>query len=428
MTTPTLTEQQREWVSTVETTMRCALFIKAGLGKTAVALEVMRRHPDLIWVVFARRAHLPTWTKEMLKWWNNLPNPPRVMLHSVDSPPENCPDQLYGVVIDETYFVKNHRSGRYKAMRRWCDGACAVILANANPVVVSVMDAWAQMRLVIGPGHTSALQMRSTYFLRDLQGFGFHELPGACTSYRQHPAVQRHSIWHHPPTEKSVRHIVMRFPMMVRQRELYEKVQHNLMVRLFGEEISYRFKMEQLIRMHQISSGAFPFVTKRRRSILAYLQCRKLKWLVSYVDKHPRMNIVIWCAYRHEVQRIAQLLDCSSVIGKTSHTGRQPNVVVSTLDMGMSTNRFGQFPVAIYFSENYKFFFKSQTRYRNDRADSQHENVTYWYLLTKNTIDEYIHDTLRKRNMTERLLFNDSSLKKYLTNNQQKAKMEQHEN
>jgi len=63
----------------------------------------------------------------------------------------------------------------------------------------------------------------------------------------------------------------------------------------------------------------------------------------------------------------------------------------------MATNRFSNFPIAIYYSQNYKFFMRAQSRYRNDRQDSEHENVTYYYLLCRDSMDEYIYETVRKK-------------------------------
>lgn len=167
------------------------------------------------------------------------------------------------------------------------------------------------------------------------------------------------------------------------------------------------------MRLHQICGGSLPMVTASGMSKLYHVNCGKIEWLRNFIlDKQ---GVVIWCAYRHEALRISHDLKIPYIMGGDTTASPSDKVIVSTLDMGMSTNRFSQFPYAVYYSQNYKYFLRSQSRYRIDREDSEHENVFYYYLLCPGTIDDYIHGTIRQRGMTARKLFNDPSLKKWLT-------------
>jgi hypothetical protein len=420
-----LTTYQESWITFIKQAgYRTGLFCKQGSGKTAVLLKAMMQRPDLRWHIFLRKAHFKTWQDEIPKWTGAIAldnwepdvfsrgsGEPFCFLHSVDSHEKwgKFPANI-GVVIDESYYSKGYTCARYRALLGVCDNANAVLLANGDPVVVSVMDLWSQMRLVIGKGHLTATDMRNNYFVRDLRGFGMAELPEASKLYRTHPAVVKHSIWYHPPSNKKVRHVTVRLPMVSpKAKSMYAEIKKDLETTVGDHNIQYKHAMEKMIRLHQICGGTIPLVMNDK-PYLAEFHTAKLWWLKKFLSTY-KGNLVVWCAYRHEVKRLCSVFPDSVGYMGGQKIDKLPRLVFATQDMGVSTNIFSQFPVAVYYSANYKFFLRSQSRYRIDRADSKHDSVTYYYLVIKETIDEYIHSTLKQRGTTLQELFN---VKKFL--------------
>jgi hypothetical protein len=254
--------------------------------------------------------------------------------------------------------------------------------------------------------------VRQKYFVTNLQGFGFEELPEAAELYKNHPVVKKHSIWYHPPSTRKVIHKIVKLTLGHKQREHYTAIVKDMETEVRGVRQEYSYAMEKMMRLHQICGGHLPFFDDKRKPCLGELFTAKLSWLLLFLNLHDE-KVVIWCMYRHEVLRIQKYLkswnmSCGVYMGGKNKANEIANhtVVAATLDMGVSTNIFSQFPIAIYYSENYKFFLRSQSRYRTDRADSKHDTVTYYYLQCRDTIDEYIYASIRQRSMTARKLFN----------------------
>lgn len=408
-----LNEVQRGWVAKIQAAdYRCALFARAGLGKTAVALKCVEL-TQMSWYVFTRRSYFDTWHKECAKW---LPAElwPNVYMRSVDKwDTTEWRSAAYGVIIDESYHVKGHRSARHLALRRICDNASAVIILNQDPYVKSVHDLWAQMRLVLGGSHLTSQQLRSLYFVQDLQGFGFHEKPTAAESYRARKDIDAHAIFHWPASKRKVETRTVELSLTPKQKAAYQEVAQEMQVTCAGEKVEYRHMMEKTTRLHQICGGILPL----EKQVVMLPSC-KIWWLTGFLARE-KGKVVVWCAYRAEVRRLVTLLEraLNEPVG-TYMGGEKPDiyarVVVATTSMGVSTNAFSQFPTAIYFSQNWKLYYKSQSMGRNDREDSKHTTVRYFNLICRNTIDSYIFESLQARGVTARKLFDVKKITNFL--------------
>lgn len=417
---------------------RCALFCKAGSGKTPVIIEVIKEHPSLVWYILVRSSHLPTWLEEIGKWtaWELADRPTEGATYTYHRSPATQHDfpcfihlckidtlslqrwrpdkeENYGVVIDESYYVKGYRSARYRTARAWCDPACAVLLANQDPLPESLMDLWAQMRLVIGSSHPRATEIRELYYKKDVRGFGFHELDNAVEQYRKRKDVQDHSLFYSPASEKRIHTRKILLPLSKLQQLAYRSIKNSYEVRVEDETVEYRNGLEVMMRMHQVCGGCLPYNMK-----LGYFQSAKVDWLLRYITANPKQKVIVWCAYRHEVDRLYSLLPGSCAHKGTVVSGNPDACVhISTEHLGVSTNKYANFPTAIYFSEAWQYFLRSQSRGRIDRHNSKHSALTYIYLLCKDTIDEEIYAKMHTRREQTRKLFTTEEIKKFLLTN-----------
>lgn len=172
---------------------RGVLAIKMGFGKTAIVLEAIRRKLEdnrnlRVLVVAPKRVAEETWPSEISKWSNFsdityslisgnasmrkllMKFPVNVTIVSRDLVAwyvENTDDLYFDmIVMDELTSFKNHKSVRFKAMRKLCSLAPSVIGMTGTPTSNGFLDLWAQIYLIDGGARLGkyVTRYRNTYF------------------------------------------------------------------------------------------------------------------------------------------------------------------------------------------------------------------------------------------------------------------------
>lgn len=170
-------EYQRRAIAWVEDHPRCLLFLDMGLGKTVsvlTAVQRMLRHGEVerVLVVAPKKVAESTWTQEAEKWDHlsltvvgvtgdarqrraALATPADVHVMGRDNVVWYM-DEAKGklgydmVVIDELTSFKNHRSLRFKALRRALPQASRVVGLTGTPTPNGLRDLWAQVYCIDG--------------------------------------------------------------------------------------------------------------------------------------------------------------------------------------------------------------------------------------------------------------------------------------
>lgn len=374
-------------------------------------LEIIRRHPELKWFVFTRRKEVLTWEYESNKW--DMYG--QFTMLSLDKGYEGMrpPPNTYGVIVDESYHIKNNQSVRYRRLHYWTRSASSVIIANGTPIVKELWDLWAQVRLVIQGDHPNAMLMRQLYYHADAQGFGFYEQTGALKRYMERDDVKRHAIFFNPPSDKVSKHVQVNIKLTPEQVRMYRKLKEKLRLEVGNYRIEYQHKLAQAIKLHQITGGTITLAVKDTM-VVGRINARKLFWLKSNLPRLRKNGVVIWCAYREEVQRIHDEFAIPMLMGGVNQVKPDSDAVVATTDMGTGTNIFGQFNTAVYYSLTYKYFMFDQSRKRIDRKDSNHENLFYYYLICPDTIDEFVFKVLMERKQLATNVFSVAMINAYM--------------
>lgn len=159
---------QRDVAGRLVATPRGQLVVLSpGLGKTAVSVVAADRvvPPEEKVLVVAPASLLETWRREIAKWqevpgsvyvvrgapeWE-LASEARWIVASWDKVARD-PD-LFGsgwplVILDESVMVKNHKSKRFKGIKKLRKGVDRVWLLSGNPTTRHADDLWAQLHLI----------------------------------------------------------------------------------------------------------------------------------------------------------------------------------------------------------------------------------------------------------------------------------------
>ncbi len=163
---------QSRAIAWVESHPRCLLFLDMGLGKSIVTLTAVQnlsRHGEVgrVLVIAPKKVAESTWSTEAAKW-NHLDL--RVSVACGDARKRGAAldseadvyvigrdsvvwlsDRYKGrlpfdmVVIDELTSFKNHRSLRFKALRKGLAGVGRVVGLTGTPAPNGLIDLWAQV-------------------------------------------------------------------------------------------------------------------------------------------------------------------------------------------------------------------------------------------------------------------------------------------
>lgn len=165
-------EYQKRATAWVEDHPRCLLFLDMGLGKTVsvlTAVQNMVRHAEVerVLVIAPKKVAESTWGTEAEKWDHltirvtSIMGRSRKRLRLLEEPTEvhvigrDCVTWLLNttngrldydmVVIDELTSFKNHRSLRFKALRKALPGVERVVGLTGTPTPNGLKDLWAQV-------------------------------------------------------------------------------------------------------------------------------------------------------------------------------------------------------------------------------------------------------------------------------------------
>lgn len=263
---------------------RFAWFMEQGLGKTATALNDLINHLDRVpgMVVIAPQSFKLDWLVEAREWglsddrWS-LGYWPR---HPFPVPPFTKPfvyainyeaartsagkriDELINkhpmmLTVDETSNLKNPQSLQTKAVLDFGKGAKIVRALNGTPFTETVLDLWAQLKLVGGIPGVNSYQFRNRY--AEKGGFMGRQLIGvknedelykiqAACSFRALKKDWRPGM---PPKLSPP----IRLEMTNRQRKHYEEMFEYFITVARGVEVDAPIVLTQLDKLRQIVSG-----------------------------------------------------------------------------------------------------------------------------------------------------------------------------
>lgn len=198
---------------------------------------------------------------------------------------------------------------------------------------------------------------------------------------------------------------IRRFELAKEQRKTYDN-----MIRDIQDNINKWSKFEftaKLMKLREITSG---FVINKDGSITNF-PTNKDKVLSEAIDEIGDNQVIIWCQFIHEVEKVADLCGGVALTSKTKNrddiirdfkSGKIRRLVSHPKILGHGVT-FVNCTYNIYYSLSFSYEEFKQSQDRIHRI-GQESKCTYLILQGKDTIDEKIYDCLnRKGNAVDEL-------------------------
>lgn len=406
---------------------------KAGEGKTRLALNCwwkLRKECKHL-IVVTRRKVFYDWENEAL-FKMELPAvirtsttvtaadfapeaPPLILLLSgherdirkLDRKVPSLPIWDAVLVIDELYMYGNDRSARSKAVQ-WLN-QLTLGTVGLSATVMSANDVrmiWGQCR-ALGIHHILA-PTKSDFVERYMIPLALKYLPEGVTKMVNKPAakglimkrLEGYVHLHYPKdSQRTIHSAVLPVEPTKAQLKEIEYIKENWEF----NELKYEHAPQVLHAISGISNGWW----RDAEGVYHHYESAKVDRLIVLLEElweSGADRLLVWCHYRADVERIAQVLPAERVFTyragdkfnlKRWNTGRGKRVCLATMGSGASVNHFEHVQYAIYFSQNYKWVDLQQSMGRTNRKSSKHEPY-YYYLHTRGSFDQDIQETVRE--------------------------------
>lgn len=204
-----------------------------------------------------------------------------------------------------------------------------------------------------------------------------------------------------------IRHKKVMFDLKPSSREVYEDLEENLETEVNGWPINTPLVLTLSMKLQQIAGG---FVIqdervpgqKRKKRQVHTVGGEKLAKL-SGILKRPelkRKKLVICCRFKHEIARIGELLEEQGttwkiISGKNEYNGEfDTRVIILQVQSGEAID-LSAANTYIYYSWNESLINYEQARFRVQAFDT--EQVNYWYLMARDTVDEIKFEAVVKK-------------------------------
>jgi SNF2 family DNA or RNA helicase len=456
----TLWSHQKNTVRECEDRDHFALFFEPGCGKTLTAITILsdkvakynRKIPTLIlcplivcenWKRELARA-LPTeWYKgvEILDGTANqraekLINPNKWIF--ITNHEALIMKPLYQrlisrrfklLIVDESHRFKNPTAKRTKALTLLSDTCQFKYILTGSPVLQNELDLFSQFRIldpkIFGENFYS---FRARYFEDKNSGM---------------PKQAYYPNWQIKPSARDqIAEILNQYAHVVKKEDVLDLpplVRTKIFVEPTSEQAKHYTEMERdfitslenlhapeivvatttltkLLRLQQICSGVLK-TDQRDRIINCGKQAALKELLTDIGSKHQVIIWTSWVPTYFEIRKVCVELDLSYefIVGETKQADRQQAqddfnagkiqiIIANQAAAGVGINLQAA-SYMIYYSKTYNLEHDIQSEARNYRAGSErHEKITRIDLITKDTIEEEITESLWNKQRTGMML------------------------
>lgn len=434
--TPLYTHQQKAFDKLFKIKVG-GLFMEMGTGKTRTAIEFIKQRTKKIdRVVWCCPVSIKeTIKQEILK--HTYTNENQIYLFNDKTTDKNIPTTanwiIIGIesvgqsdrvtlalnsvvgkdtmlVIDESSFIKGHRSKRTQRLTLIGDRARYRLLLTGTPISQGIVDLYAQMKFlsykILNYRSFHTFAVNHLVFDERYRGRIVKTLNEDYIAHKIAPyiyQVKKDECLDLPNKIYDSRY----FKMSCEQREDYEAMKEQLIVSILEDDVNIGDIFRLLLRLQQITSG-FLF-EKKYNSLREDL----LKEIIE--DIPPAKKIVIWAKFKRDIESICEAVKpfgkYSVFTGSTPQSKRQNIIndfqnadtrffIANTAAGGFGIN-LTQASYAIFYNNSFKYAERLQAEDRCHRI-GQTKRVTYIDILCSDSIDSKIYDILfRKENIVE---------------------------
>lgn len=421
---------------------RFAMFMEMGTGKTKVALDLAADaflRGDITQVlVFAPKGVHSQWTEstsekesalqehcvapyDKATWpFKELPKPVKKKLQVIsfnrdalihDKPFAMMMEYVTRaptlIIPDESHNYANAGSGRSKALYKLCVRAWGVLLLTGTPVFKNLVNLWGQFKLLDERiiGHRYVTTFRANYCI--MGGFEGRQVVGSKNvdelMTKVNPYIFRASKDELglPPKIFSERV----FEMSKAQAAHYNKLKKEFLTSFKdGTHLTVANAAVMVMRLQQIACGYLSM-----EGNIEEIEDARLPALMEIIEQREG-PMVIWCRFRHDVEKICEHLEGHAVsyyggntqaendYQKSLYLSGHARFFVGTPDKG-GTGVDGlqkRTRTIVYYSNSFSSQFRWQSEDRTNRIGMHTDSMLYIDLIARGTVDRRIKQVLQR--------------------------------
>jgi len=329
------------------------------------------------------------------------------------------------LVLDESHKCKDVKSKRTKAAIQLGDLANYKFLLSGTPVLNSLMDMFAQFR-ILDSGETfgrNFYSFRGKYFYNKNAGAPSHikwqdwrvrkgaeeEMNALVAAKSMH--VTKDECLDLPPFVKKPIYV----GLGKQQQKIYDSMKQDFIAFVEGKACVADLAITKALRLQQIVSGFIPVKDGEEQSIIKLKEnprAQALKELLA--DLAPRHKIIVWAVFKENYKTIRDVCEELKLEHVEIHGGVSQPAKLAAVDTfnnddscrvlvghpgsgGIGINLVSS-DVSIFYSRNFSLEYDIQAEARNYRGGSErHTKVTRYDLVTPGTIDEQVLKALASK-------------------------------
>ena len=457
-------DYQTYCINYIKTHPVSALFLDMGLGKTVITLTALN---DLILdelkvskvlIIGPLRVARDTWTSEIKKWDHLKHLDASVMLGTEKQRIAALDTKAFiyvinrenikwlieyyemkklrwdfdCVVIDELSSFKNHKSQRFRWLRKIRPFVKRWIGLTGTPTSNGLMDLWAEIGILDGGQRLGRYigRFRDAYF----KAGSMNPQTGIVYKYVPRPGADKqiyNKISDITISMKAVDHLNMpdcifvnhEVEMNAPERRFYDLLKTELIIPLEGGDIDASNAGSLSNKLLQMSNGAVYDEIKNVRQV----HQRKLEKLEDLIEAANGQPVLVAYWFKHDRDRIISYLTAAGYrMGdgarggraedepdirdlKTSedieawNAGKVPIALIHPMSAGHGLNIQTGGHILIWFGLTWSLELYQQTNARLWRQ-GQREVVTIHHIITKNTVDADVLAALASKDVTQEKL------------------------
>lgn len=431
-------------------TPKCGLFLEMGLGKTVITLTALeeliydRFEISRVLVIAPLRVAEDTWSRESEKWDHLkhlriskiLGTPAQRRLALVQEADiyiinrENVvwlTDELSSagngwffdaVVIDELSSFKSPKAQRFRALKKYITRSKRVIGLTGTPAPNGLIDLWSQIYLLDGGerlGRTVS-GYRERYFDPDRRNqttiFNYKikdeaeraimdKISDICISMRAEDWLTM------PKRIDSVRKV----RLTEKQRRDYEKFERDQYMQFIEGDVTAASAATLTNKLLQYSNGAM-YLSNGDYAQTGDGKLDELEELIEAANGKP---VLCFYSFRHDLERIrrrfrqAVKLETSADI-EAWNKGEIPLLLAHPAGAGHGLNLQSGGSIIVWFGLTWSLELYQQANARLYRQGQEHSVIIH-HLITENTVDERVYQSLQGKGEVQEDLLNSLKAK-----------------
>lgn len=418
-----------------------AVFLEMGLGKSVITLTALF---DLILdqflirkvlVIAPLRVARDTWPLEIRKWDHlsgltysvavgNESERRTALMRAADIyiinrenvdwliTKSGIPFDFDMMVIDELSSFKSHQAKRFKSLLKARPSVKRIVGLTGTPSSNGLMDLWAEFRLLdLGQRLGRYIShYRAAYFMPDKRNaeviFSYKPLSGAEDAIYQRISDVTISM-------KSCDYlklpecVINEVPVVMNDKEMavYDRFREDMVTKIKDKEIDAANAAVLSGKLLQMANGA----VYDEEKVSCHIHDRKLDALEDLIEGANGKPVLIAYWYQHDAERIRARFPVREI--KTSQDIEDWNAekisaaIIHPASAGHGLNLQAGGSTLIWFGLTWSLELYQQTNARLHRQ-GQKDTVIIHHIIAKDTIDEDVMKTLRKKEKTQDALIN----------------------